>query len=189
MNRRIFLTTLAFFAVIMLSACAGSVNYKINDVQMPKEARANILSLSVKPSDKITFIWYYTRGYQKKIKARGITEIVPVIEPMDMSSPKTLPDDTEMVGISIFVQNPNLLKYRVTGFHSTGNPEITRRWTVYEGISDSREIRVEGLRFDGKKINLGATLELFGSDGKFVVDKIDIDELTYTVIPHSDYVR
>lgn len=176
---------LAFFVAIALSACARGIDLKINDVQMPVEAQGNILSLSAKQEDKAVFIWYYSRGFQKKIKGRGGTEMVRVIEPMDMSSPKKLPNDTQMVGISIFVQNPNLLRYRVTGIHSTGSPETTRRWAVYEGISDSREIRVEGLVFDGVEVILGATVELFGPDGKFVVDKFDVDELTYTVAPYE----
>lgn len=159
----------------ILASCGGKQivpEIRINGLAMPNEADNAILSTSEKKQVKV--IWHYLRVYERKLQSQNLTEVVQEKQPLDMSTPKTLPSDTLEVGINIFVFNPHFLRYRIVMF----DPNERK---IYEGIRDNYGIFLKGPIAKNRQWKINAKIDLLDEKGSFVVDSANTDDLIYSI--------
>lgn len=171
----------ALLVLLSLAACAATtrVNLRINGIEMPAQAQAEVFSLRDQAGTRLamTVFYYFVCTRPKKIKVRGSNDVIMENRPLDFQVPKKLPGDTKMVGIRLFVYNPEFLKFRVV---KEVSGDVTNKDIVYQGVRNYFNAVLEGPVEAGKQFELAARIELMRDDG-FVADSGELGDLVYTV--------
>ncbi len=207
-------TTMGYPVIIMavsilagiLSGCvtAPEVVVKMNDIRLPNQAKTAHLEMN----DRIMDVsWYYIRTYDRVIRSRdGNEETIRDQEPLTLEDVHALPYDTKSVGIVLLIENPTLLKYRLskieannlnkdgaTSLGEANNPNKDgatflgeannpnkdgATFLYYEGIKEFNEVFVAGVLPSADTTKLGIKVELVGNDGT-IADSVYVGDLLY----------
>jgi hypothetical protein len=139
---------------LLVGGCATPQTVvKINGMQMAPETE-----LQSHPATKLSFTYSYYRVYKQKIKARGHEEEIRDTEPLKTTGDLQLPKNTMAVGIMIYIDNPEMRRYKIIVTETLkGNEKETE---IYGGIRPDNLIRYIFSARDLTGISLGAKLIL-----------------------------
>lgn len=174
------------FFLVSLSACATTstrplAELRINGVQMPNEAQAEVFSLN---GHSLTVYWYYVCDQEEILEARGNVEGVVERRPLaDFDRPQTFSNNIKMVGIKIFVSNPAFLKFRIVKEVQGPCPS---NQVVYQGIRNYFNAVLRGPVEPGKQYKLVARFELLKDDWS-VADSDCLGGLVYSLKSSSGH--
>lgn len=168
---------LAVISIAVLFSCRTNPEVRINGFLVPNEVQNSVISDPERKQMRV--IWYYTRGYEKTIHGKTMSEVVQEKQPLDMNVPKTLPPDTSAVGINVIVYNPNFLRFRIVML----DPLTFQERKVYEGIGDHYELVLNGPVSSDRQFRISGRVDLIGENGSFVVDSALVGDLVYSIEP------
>lgn len=172
---------MAVLGALVLTACATvpRVDLRINGIEMPTEAQAEYFTLyDASGKHSMVVYWYYVQEIPQRISARGNSEVVLENQPLGLNLPKKFPANTKMVGIHLFVYNPDFLKFRVV--KKVKGPNIEIRKQIYQGIRNYLTVVLKGPLMKDQSLELSARIELMQDSG-VVADSDDLGNLVYSI--------
>lgn len=148
------LITLFLVLIVVANGCATPQTVvKINGMQMAPE-----VELQSHPTTRLSLTYSYYRVFKQKIKSRGYEEEVIDTEPLKTTGILKLPANTEAVGIMIYIDNPELRKYKVVVTEARKGEE--KETVIYQGIRPDNIIRHIYLSRDLTGLTVGAKVVL-----------------------------
>lgn len=170
-------------AILANCACASPrLVIKVNELQL-----SPLVRMVSNPQSGLRMYYYNVRLFKQKIESRGNVEYVTENEPLAFDGFNKLKEDTETVGIHLYIENPAKFKYRLLVKERRGDDTSER--IIYEGIREdlSALIKPEMPLPENRRSELFIEVKIL--DNKKIIGDLVSSKLNYLVPSTPDAER